>query len=69
MTETIRTVCHGCRQVTQYRDDEGDVRPMVLPGNGTVWIDRAPGGLVEQPCPDCGDGDDPGWVPGFAPPA
>jgi hypothetical protein len=68
MTESIRTVCHGCRQVTQYRDDAGTIRPMVLPGNGTVWVDRAPGGMVEEPCPVCGEGDDPGWLPGFVPP-
>lgn len=73
MTESMRTVCHGCRQVTQYRADDGGIRPMVLPGNGTVWAERAPGGMVEQPCRVCdgGDepGDDPGWVPGFVPPA
>jgi hypothetical protein len=68
MTESIRTVCHGCRQVTQYRDDAGTIRPMVLPGNGTVWADRAPGGMVEEPCPMCGESDDPGWLPGFLPP-
>ena len=65
---TIRTVCHGCRQVTQYRSDEGDIRPMALPGNGTVWADRTPGGMVEVPCPVCGDLDDPGWVAGFVAP-
>ena len=68
MTDNMRTACHGCRQVTQYRDDSGTVSPMVLPGNGTVWIDRSPGGLVEEPCPECGNDDDPGWLAGFAPP-
>ncbi|HEV7649633.1 MAG TPA: hypothetical protein VGP26_15925 [Actinophytocola sp.] len=68
MTDNLRTVCHMCRQVTQYRDDAGNVSPMVLPGNGTVWIDRSPGGLVEEPCPECGNEDDPGWLPGFEPP-
>ena len=67
MSQPIRTVCHGCRQMTQYRDDSGGIRPMVLPGNGLVWVERAPGGMVEQPCPVCGDGDDPGWVEGFVP--
>ena len=66
---TIRTVCHGCRQVTQYRSDEGVIRPMVLPANGTVWVDKMPGGMVEVPCPVCGDDEDPGWVPAFVPPA
>jgi hypothetical protein len=81
----VRTVCHGCRQVTQYRDDEGAVRPMVLPGSGVVFADKAPGVMVELPCPVCGyedddaadsetgadddDSDDSGWVPGLVPPA
>jgi len=65
----MRTVCHGCRQMTQFRDDEGSIRPMILPGNGTVWAERAPGGMVEQPCPICGDSEEEtGWVPGFVPP-
>lgn len=69
VTESLRTACHGCRQTTQYRADDGGIRPMILPGNGTVWADRAPGGMVEEPCPVCGESDDPGWIPGFVPPA
>lgn len=68
MTENIRTACHGCRQVTQYRDDAGELRPMIIAGNGTVWVDRAPGGMVEVPCTVCGDSEDPGWLTGFLPP-
>jgi hypothetical protein len=64
-----RTVCHGCRQTTQFRTDNGDVRPMIIPGSGMVIREKSPGVLVEEPCPICGDGDDPGWVPGFVPPA
>ncbi|HEY0453187.1 hypothetical protein [Actinophytocola sp.] len=68
VSATVRTVCHGCRQVTQYRSDEGVIRPMILPGNGTVWADKMPGGMVEVPCAVCGESEDPGWVPGFLPP-
>lgn len=67
MTE-IRTACHGCRQVTQGRDDEGEIRPMSLPGSGAVWAERATGHMVELPCEVCGESEDPGWVPGFVPP-
>ena len=68
-TTTVRTVCHGCRQVTQYRSDDGVIRPMVLPASGTVWVDKMPGGMVEVPCPVCGEEEEPGWVAGFVPPA
>jgi hypothetical protein len=64
----VRTVCHGCRQVTHVRSDEDVIRPMALPGRGTVWVDKASGGMVEVPCPVCGDDEDPGWVDGFVPP-
>ncbi len=64
----MRTVCHGCRQLTQVRADDGRLRPMILPANGSVWIEKAPGGMVELPCPVCGDGDDPGWLTGFVSP-
>lgn len=63
-----RTVCHGCRQVTQYRTDEGVIRPMVLPGNGTVWVEKLPGGMVEVACSVCGEMEEPGWVAGVVPP-
>ncbi len=63
-----RTVCHGCRQVTQYRNDEGVIRPMVLPASGTLWVNKLPGELVEVPCPVCEDEEEPGWVDGFVPP-
>lgn len=64
-----RTVCHGCRQTTQFRTDSGEVRPMIIPGSGMVIREKSPGVLVEESCPGCGDSDDPGWVPGFVPPA
>ena len=66
--DVTRTVCHGCRQITQYRDENGDVRPMILPGSGVVFAEKAPGVMVELPCPVCGNSDDPGWVPGLVPP-
>ncbi|TDV41836.1 hypothetical protein CLV71_119158 [Actinophytocola oryzae] len=64
-----RTVCHGCRQTTQFRADSGEVRPMIIPGSGMVIREKSPGVLVEESCPVCGESDDPGWVPGFVPPA
>ncbi|MFC4855764.1 hypothetical protein [Actinophytocola glycyrrhizae] len=63
-----RTVCHGCRQLTQYRGDDAVIRPMILPGSGVVFAEKSPGVMVEVPCPECGDSEDPGWVPGFVPP-
>ena len=62
-----RTVCHGCRQITQYRAEDGSVRPMILPGSGVVFAEKAPGIMVELPCTDCEE--DPGWVPDFVAPA
>lgn len=68
----IRTVCHGCRQVTQVREVDSDgmtrLRPMVIPGNGTVLREKQPGVMVEVPCPVCGESEDLGWLPGFVPP-
>ena len=61
-----RTVCHGCRQITQYRSDEGEVRPMILPGSGVVFADKSPGLVVELPCPHCEE--DPGWSDSFVVP-
>jgi len=61
-----RTVCHGCRQITQYRAEDGSVRPMILPGSGVVFAEKAPGIMVELPCPVCEE--DPGWVPDFIAP-
>jgi len=68
ISPTVKTVCHGCRQLTQVRADDGDIRPMIIPGSGSVWSDKSPGGMVEVPCPVCGEGEDPGWLPGFVPP-
>lgn len=56
--EVVRTVCHGCRQVTQYRAEDGSVRPMILPGSGVVFADKAPGLMLELPCPVCGSADE-----------
>jgi len=52
-------------------DDEGfqRYRPIVLPGDGVVMREIAPGVMVSQPCPICGESEDPGWVPGFVVPA
>lgn len=61
-----RTVCHGCRQITQYRAEDGSVRPMILPGSGVVFADKAPGLVVELPCPHCEE--DPGWADTFVVP-
>ncbi|TCO62526.1 hypothetical protein [Actinocrispum wychmicini] len=67
-----RTVCHGCRQVTHIRlEDEDDVailRPMTVPGQGSIYHEISPGVMVERACPICGESDDPGWIPGFTPP-
>jgi hypothetical protein len=41
---------------------------MILPGSGSLWGDRAPGGMVEVPCPVCADSEEAGWLPGFLPP-
>jgi hypothetical protein len=67
-TPGARSVCHGCRQLTQVRGDDGDIHPMILPGSGSLWGDRAPGGMVEVPCPVCADSEEAGWLPGFLPP-
>jgi hypothetical protein len=67
-----RTVCHGCRATvheTVVIDDEQRMRPVIMPGDGTVMREVTPGVMVSQPCPICGDSDDPGWVLGFIPPA
>jgi hypothetical protein len=71
-TAPIRTVCHGCRQTTQVREAGPDgvtvLRPMIIPGSGTVLREKSPGAMVEEPCPVCGETDDPGWLPGLVPP-
>jgi hypothetical protein len=67
--EVVRTVCHGCRQVTQFRAEDGSIHPMVLPGSGMAFAEKAPGEMVELPCPVCGESEDPGWVTGLVPPA
>ncbi|MFC0113708.1 hypothetical protein [Kibdelosporangium aridum] len=67
-----RSVCHGCRQVTHIRlEDEDDMavlRPMTVPGQGSIYHEIAPGVMVERPCPMCGESADPGWITGFTPP-
>lgn len=68
----VRTVCHGCGVLTHELVDVTDsgqrYRPVLLPGDGSVMREIAPGIMVSSPCPVCGDGDDPGWIPGFVPP-
>ena len=67
-----RVVCHGCRAQTHElvgdSDGEQRYRPIILPGDGTLTREITPGVMVSTPCPECGDGDDPGWIPGFVPP-
>lgn len=36
---------------------------MILPGSGAGLADKAPGIMVELPCPVCDE--DPGWVDAF----
>jgi hypothetical protein len=67
-----RSVCHSCRQVTHIRLEDEDemavLRPMTVPGQGSIYHEISPGVMVERPCPTCGETDDPGWVTGFTPP-
>jgi hypothetical protein len=66
-----RTACHGCRgtaRETVVIDGEQQVRPVLLVGDGQIMREVSPGIMLSQPCPVCGDTDDPGWVPGFIPP-
>jgi hypothetical protein len=66
-----RTACHGCRAIaheTVVVDGEQRARPVLLVGDGHVMREASPGIMVSQPCPICGDSDDPGWTPGFVPP-
>nr|CEL14008.1 hypothetical protein [Kibdelosporangium sp. MJ126-NF4]CTQ88375.1 hypothetical protein [Kibdelosporangium sp. MJ126-NF4] len=49
-------------------DDMAVLRPMVVPGQGVIYVEKAPGVMVEQPCPVCGESDQPGWIPGLVPP-
>lgn len=69
----LRAVCHGCRQTTHVRlegDDEVPIlRPMVVPGRGVIYAEKAPGVMTEQPCPECGESNTAGWVPGYRPSA
>jgi hypothetical protein len=63
----IRTVCHGCRAVSYepIGDDDQRHRPVVVPGDGQVMREVMPGMMAGEPCPICGESDDPGWMPGF----
>jgi hypothetical protein len=66
-----RTVCHGCRAQSHELvgdEDEQRYRPVLLPGDGSVMREIAPGVMVSTPCPTCGDTDDSGWLEGFVPP-
>jgi hypothetical protein len=73
----MRTVCHGCRTevselVTDSETGASHIISLTVPGDGTVSREVATADgtrrYVEEPCPVCGDSDDPGWVPGFVPP-
>lgn len=68
----LRTVCHGCRRVAQTHvqapDDTMRLRTLIVPGDGMLVREVAPGQLASVPCPVCGDSDDSGWMAGFVPP-
>lgn len=68
----LRTVCHGCRRVAQTHvegpDEAMRVRTLIVPGDGMVIREVAPGQLASAPCPVCGAGEDSGWLQGFVPP-
>ena len=66
----MRTVCHGCRAVSyeSIGDDGQRQRPVIVPGDGQVMREVMPGMMISEPCPVCGNSDDPGWVPDFVPP-
>ena len=40
----------------------------LMPGQGSIYHEIAPGVMVERVCPICGESEDPGWVDGFVPP-
>lgn len=68
----LRTVCHGCRRVAQTNvegpDETVHVRTLIIPGDGMIVREVAPGQLASVPCPVCGDEEESGWLPGFVPP-
>lgn len=69
----LRTICHGCRQLAhahvQNEDGTAKLRTLIIPGDGSVVREIAPGQLVTSPCPLCGDSEEMGWLPGFVTPA
>jgi hypothetical protein len=67
-----RTVCHGCRAVSyEMIGDDGTQRqrPVVMVGDGQLMREIMPGMMVSQPCPQCGESDEDGWLDGFVVPA
>lgn len=68
----LRTVCHGCRRVAQTHVEGPDetirVRTLIVPGDGMVVREVAPGQLASAPCPVCADAEESGWLSGFVPP-
>jgi hypothetical protein len=78
----LRAVCHDCRGVTTATEhvdreeadsDEFVTRTVIVPGDGTISRNMAADTetgetIVIGSCPTCGSSDDPGWLPGFAPP-
>ncbi|MGH3437913.1 MAG: hypothetical protein ACRDRL_04670 [Sciscionella sp.] len=68
----LRTACHGCRRTTHAHipgeDGVPRLRTMLIVGDGTLLRDVAPGNLIGESCPICGDSEDPGWLAGFCPP-
>jgi hypothetical protein len=68
-----RTACHTCRGTAHANaaGPEGvlSTQPVVVPGDGelvsAVMTQLGGDAVVTRPCPECGESDDPGWVPGF----
>lgn len=76
--DTVRTACHGCRTmretIEQVSDHTYAASSMIVADAGTVYrrvratFDTTDA-VVEALCPVCGESEDPGWLPGFHPPA
>jgi hypothetical protein len=44
-------------------------RPVVMVGDGQLMREVMPGMMVSQPCPQCVESDEDGWLDGFVVPA
>jgi Fe-S cluster biogenesis protein NfuA len=75
--DSVRTACHGCRTMRETIEQVGDHRftahSMIVADGGTVYrrvraaFDETDV-VVEGLCPQCGESENPGWLPGFRPP-